>query len=88
MDENIEFLEVRECISCKKELHLIEKEIAKKDNKPWQAMWSDGIVDKIAAGYGSVLDGDMFVITICDDCIKETKNKKSLQYVGNYMGLK
>ncbi len=49
--------------------------------KPWEGMWDSGIVERIAAGYGSTLDGNMYVLAICDNCVKE----KKLMYVGNYM---
>lgn len=48
-------------------------------------MWLDGVVGNISAGYGSVHDGDMFVISICDECIKEKKDSGVLAYTGNYM---
>ena len=37
------------------------------------------------AGYGSIHDGDQFVIAICDDCIKENLEDATLLYYGNYM---
>ena len=48
-------------------------------------MWDGGIVEKINAGYGSVLDGNMYVIAICDECIKEKAKEGSATLVGNYM---
>ena len=70
----------RFCVKCNFEIKPIE---SKYHGKPESAMWSGGIVDKISANYGSVLDGDMFIIAICDKCVKETK----LECVGNYMSL-
>ena len=45
----------------------------------------DGIIHIIDAGYGSVHDGDQFVIAICDNCIKENLEDATLLYYGNYM---
>ena len=66
------------CICC-------GKKIKKLDGLPkdsdWEGMWYGGIVQRISAGYGSLLDGDMYILAICDDCVK----LKQLKYVGNYM---
>ncbi|HUX56225.1 MAG TPA: hypothetical protein VMV77_04580 [Bacteroidales bacterium] len=51
--------------------------------KPESAMWDGGIVDKIAAGYGSDLDGNMYLIAICDKCV--IGNKDKIEFVGTYM---
>jgi hypothetical protein len=48
-------------------------------------MIDNGIIHIIDAGYGSVHDGDQFVIAICDDCIKENLQDGTLLYYGNYM---
>jgi len=66
------------CIKCGSKIFLIEEEF----HRPEKSMWSGGIVDKIAAGYGSILDGNMYIIAICDTCIK--KNKDILEFVGSY----
>lgn len=71
--------QILNCICCNKEIKEIIEGIP--SNKEWEGMWNDGIVDRIAAGYGSSLDGNMYIIAICDDCVKE----KKLKYVGNYM---
>lgn len=34
-------------------------------------MVANGIIQIITAGFGSVHDGDQFIIAICDECIKE-----------------
>jgi hypothetical protein len=46
-----------------------------------EGMWEGGIVDRIAANYGSSLDGNMYILAICDKCVIERK----LKYVGNYI---
>ena len=48
-------------------------------------MIDNGIIHVIDAGYGSIHDGDQFVIAICDDCIKENLEDATLLYYGNYM---
>jgi hypothetical protein len=45
----------------------------------------NGIIHIIDAGYGSIHDGDQFVIAICDDCIKENLEDATILYWGNYM---
>ena len=66
------------CICCGKEIKKLD---GLPKDKDWEGMWNGGIVERISAEYGSVLDGDMYVLAICDDCVK----LKELKYVGNYM---
>jgi hypothetical protein len=49
-------------------------------------MVNDGIIQVIAAGYGSIHDGDMFIIAICDQCINLKIEDSSLLVYDNYMG--
>ena len=55
----------RRCICCSKEL----KPMSVDESIPWQGSWLDGVVDKITAGYGSQLDGNEYVIGVCDACL-------------------
>lgn len=55
------------CIKCNKEIQSVKN--------MW---WNGGIVNKIIAGYGSKLDGDVYLISICDEC-----TKKYLEKVGS-----
>jgi hypothetical protein len=48
-------------------------------------MVDNGIIQIIDAGYGSIHDGDQFIIAICDDCINQNKEDGTLLYYGNYM---
>jgi hypothetical protein len=48
-------------------------------------MVNNGIIQIIDAGYGSIHDGDQFVIAICDDCIKKNLEDATLLYYDNYM---
>jgi len=66
------------CIICSEEIKLLSD-----TNLLHQAMWHNGIVDKIAAPFGSIFDGNMYIIGICDKCIKEKEDK--LIYVGDYL---
>lgn len=70
----------RFCIKCDFEIKPIEPDHHK---RPESSMWNGGIVDRISAGYGSKLDGNMYIIAICDSCVKD--NKQKLQFMGNYM---
>lgn len=38
-------------------------------------IFSNGIVDKIHAGYGSSYDGKYMTIAICDQCMDERKDR-------------
>jgi hypothetical protein len=51
---------------------LCGKEIKRIDNCN---MFGGGIVDNIEAGYGSVLDGNIYTIAICDDCVQNNKDR-------------
>ena len=48
-------------------------------------MVDNGIIQIIDAGYGSIHDGDQFIIAICDDCINQNKEDGTLLYYGNYI---
>ena len=54
------------CIGCGqliKPLHAASEE-------PWRDSWSDAIVSKISAGYGSDYDMNEYLIGVCDNCVK------------------
>ena len=72
----------RRCICCGFEIKPIH---GGGGDKPWQGMWLDGTVDKIAANYGSELDGDMYVVALCDGCVRAKLKDGTIEYVGNYM---
>lgn len=71
------------CIVCDNDIKQLDKPLPA--SKSWQGMYSDGIVDVISAGYGSKLDGDMFVIAICDKCINKKTLEGKAHFVGDYM---
>ncbi len=72
----------RFCIKCIDEIKPIHPE--HHGDKPEQDMWSGGIVGRISAGYGSTLDGDIFIVAICDKCLKNEDSGQP-EYVGRYM---
>ena len=74
----------RPCICCDKKIKPIHPEIIR---FPQSGMYSGGLVDKVAAGYGSSHDTDMFIIAICDECIDRLKEEKRITSAGNYMNL-
>lgn len=73
------------CICCEKLIERLYPDHGVDAQKPWQGMWSNGIVDRIEAGYGSLVDGDMFIIAICDTCIDRKAKEGIAIWAGNYM---
>lgn len=67
------------CCVCKSAVVKTLEPIAKNTIK--HAMWSDGIVDKIQAGFGSSYDIDSFIIAICDNCISDLVNSNIIEKV-------
>jgi hypothetical protein len=84
------------CICCGKEITLFDLDIddyINNDKKldqsdPSSFMWNGGVVEKMSAGFGSINDGDVFYIGICDNCIKDNYKNGRLIYKKNYMGFK
>jgi len=70
------------CIRCNK---LIKKIIGSPDDSLENCMWADGIVDKISAGFGSSLDGDIYILGVCDDCLKILHDMKKITFYKNYI---
>ncbi len=56
-----------------------------KDKKAQNKMWLDGIVTNASAGYGSKLDGYMYVISICDSCMTSKQKDGTVALIGDYM---
>lgn len=80
--QGIEHNVSKRCICCLVEIPPIEYDGG---DIPWTGMWNGGIVDRIAANYGSVLDGNIYVIAVCDSCIKQKEADGIVQYTSNYM---
>lgn len=74
----------RPCICCDKKIKPIH---AEHTQFPQKGMYLNGTVDRIAAGYGSCLDGDMYIVAICDECLKKLKEQNKIQFAGNYMNM-
>lgn len=72
------------CIFCKKEINKNRID-GFEGGEDWEGSFDGGIVDRIDAGYGSLLDGDMFLIAICDECINEKVLIGDIKYIGNYI---
>lgn len=77
------------CIVCNKDIEVIfdgEEGGFFKEQYPYESnrCFTDGMVATISAGYGSLLDGNVYYIAICDHCA-ETKDKEgSLEYVQSW----
>ena len=69
------------CICCGKEINLLDGD----DGEPENQMWNGGVVSNISAGYGSNCDGDVYLIAVCDDCIKIKRNDGSAIFLYDYM---
>lgn len=76
---------IKNCILCKGEVEMIYPEKFTKGHREESCMWSGGLVDKISANYGSAFDSNMYLIALCDKCIKYCEASGSIEYVGNYM---
>lgn len=74
----------RPCICCNNSISPIDTIPTR---FPQSGMYKNGIVDKISAGYGSDFDGNMYIIAVCDECIKKLKEENKIQSAGNYMNL-
>lgn len=46
-------------------------------------MWASGGVSKIELGYGSIHDGDIYYLCVCDKCIDEKFKSGHMVYVTN-----
>jgi hypothetical protein len=53
--------------------------------KPESQMWEDGVISLFYGGYGSVFDGDIFYLAICDECIAKKYKDGSIFFAGDYM---
>jgi len=49
-------------------------------------MWLHGAVANVSTGYGSSLDGDQFVIAVCDNCLLDKVEDGTIAYTGNCLG--
>jgi len=50
-----------------------------------QNMWQNGLVDMVSAGYGSTLDGNQYIIAVCDECLRKKTMTGHIAYIGDYV---
>lgn len=74
----------KNCVCCSEEIKPLYEEYHSKDS-PSQSMWLDGVVGEISAGFGSSLDGEKYIIAICDNCIREKLITGIIENNGRYM---
>lgn len=46
---------------------------------------SGGTAANLDCGYGSRLDGNMYIVACCDECLKKAKVEKRITYLGNFI---
>jgi hypothetical protein len=75
------------CIVCGKEVKLLysgDINVMNDENSrfknPESQMWNDGTIFQAGCGYGSLLDGSIYLIAVCDDCLSKKGTK-----TGEYM---
>lgn len=68
------------CVCCNKPI----KELNRGLSDGGGGIYEYGIVQKISAGYGSTLDGNVYLLAICDDCTKKKVEEGVLIYRGNF----
>lgn len=87
MTEKIDLSKVKsmKCIFCGKEVKEIHSRPPRYANEPEISMWDGGVVERINMPYGSMLDGNIYIICICDECIKKNNGTRSLMYAGTYI---
>lgn len=84
-DEEIEVVKRRvNCIVCKSKLRpSMDAELTEQTADFTPLL--DGAVARISCGYGSALDGNIYIIAVCDTCLKEAAKTTRLVYTGNYL---
>jgi hypothetical protein len=55
------------CIKCGKEIESWGVLFRRPENN----IWTGGVVLKVEPGFGSKLDGNSYILSICDDCIEK-----------------
>jgi DNA-directed RNA polymerase subunit N (RpoN/RPB10) len=75
------------CICCGKEVeqewkkHLEELDDSNVDKLNFD--YATGI--KIFCGYGSTLDGNVYITVVCDDCLRKASKDNRAVYITNYL---
>lgn len=65
------------CVCCGKKI----KSLSKGEYAPETDMWGGGGVHEFIPGFGSKYDSKRFIVGICDECIEEKINNKSLKEI-------
>lgn len=84
------------CICCDKKISLLHSDKLEEDilfdvapfgenTSESKCCWKDGIVGRIYSGYGSKLDGNVYIIAVCDECIEVKTTDGTVAFVDQYM---
>ena len=79
----VDYIDSVKCICCGFEIKELDKRFKNQRDNPENSMWDGGTVERIHMPYGSLLDGDIYIIGLCDECIK--KNEERIFYMGDYL---
>lgn len=71
------------CIVCGKEIQPGDNDPQIQEEPADQALWLDGLVHVVMAGFGSRHDANRYLIAICDDCIEKTDSDGRLKFLSN-----
>lgn len=55
------------------------------NSPPENSCWNSGVVDKISSGYGSIHDGSVFLICVCDKCLTQKRDNGTIIFLYDYM---
>ena len=72
------------CICCGRQLETADREEFTVNTVDRHG-FHHGMAASISCGYGSVLDCNVYMIALCDDCAKEKQAEGKLIFVYNYM---
>jgi len=73
------------CICCNKEINPLYKDDLDSKTDPSVINWNDAVVCKISAGYGSCLDGAVYLIAICDSCLEQKNKEGKAIFISDYI---
>ena len=65
------------CICCEKELKTLLED--------YDGLVDQGLVSHVCASYGSLKDGDVYQIALCDSCIAKKEKDDIIILKGNYL---
>lgn len=73
------------CIVCKAEVDVIHHPEGVTITCVNHVNFGGGIASRFEAGYGSTLDGNMYMIAVCDACVRKADADGRLTFVDNYI---